>query len=194
MEERLDMKLTRFDYGKSPVRTTTIKGEVWFVASDLCATLGIDNNRRATSRLDPDEKGVHSMNTPGGVQKVIMVNESGFYHLMFTSRKPEAATLRRWVTMEVLPQIRKTGIYSARQQELPLAVERTMAPPLQKGVHNVNTPAKQEPDESGKAACELLVDYVCPHVNWLDARLAAVERSLQIEVKETYAEFRKRTC
>jgi prophage antirepressor-like protein len=87
-------------------------GEPWFVAADVCACLGIGNSRDALSRLDEDEKGVGSTDTPGGPQVVATVNEPGLFNLVLSSRKPEARAFKRWITHEVLPSIRRTGSYT----------------------------------------------------------------------------------
>jgi hypothetical protein len=63
-------------------------GEPWFVAKDVCECLGLENSSRALSRLDDDEKGVTSINTPGGKQNMAVVNEPGLYCLIATSKKP----------------------------------------------------------------------------------------------------------
>ncbi|MDM2398121.1 BRO family protein [Mycobacteroides abscessus] len=92
----------------------------WFVAADAIALL--DVNRSSLTALDDDEKGVHTMDTPGGQQSVTIISESGFYSLVLRSRKPEAKAIKRWITHEVLPAIRKTGTYShypAHPRELP---------------------------------------------------------------------------
>lgn len=91
------------------------KQEPWFAAKDVCEILGLENSSQAISRLDDDEKGVISSDTPGGKQKLAAVNESGLYNLIFQSRKPEAKKFRKWVTSEVLPCIRKHGQYPAPQ-------------------------------------------------------------------------------
>lgn len=95
------------------VRNTTIKGETWFVAKDVCEILGIRNNRDATISLDDDEKrdDVGNTDTIGRTQNMTMVNESGLYALIFQSRKSEAKAFRKWVTSEVLPAIRRQGFY-----------------------------------------------------------------------------------
>lgn len=91
------------------VRVIERNGEPWFVAADVCNALEID--RTQTRRLDDDEKGVYSTQTPGGSQMMNIVNESGLYALVLGSRKPEAKAFKRWVTHEVLPAIRRTGRY-----------------------------------------------------------------------------------
>lgn len=93
------------------IRTTTIKGEPWFVAADVCKALEIQNNRDAISRLDADEKGVASTDTLGGKQELTIVNEPGLYALVLGSRKPEAKAFKRWITHDVIPTIRKHGAY-----------------------------------------------------------------------------------
>jgi prophage antirepressor-like protein len=80
----------------------------------------------AVASLDDDEKGVSNVYTLGGMQKMLCINESGLYHLIFTSRKGEAKAFRKWVTSEVIPSIRKTGSYSIPQVE-PLYFKRGLA-------------------------------------------------------------------
>ena len=87
--------------------------EIWWVAKDVCKFLSIRNHKDAVSRLDEDEKDEVGITDPiGRVQKTLVVNESGLYHLIFMSRKPAAKKFRKWVTSEVLPSIRKYGYYS----------------------------------------------------------------------------------
>lgn len=105
-------QLTSFSHETfGSVRTLIKDGEPWFVAADVCSALDIRNNRDAVSRLDEDEKGVASTDTPGGEQQMSIVNEPGLYSLVLGSRKPEAKAFKRWITHEVIPQIRKTGAY-----------------------------------------------------------------------------------
>ena len=92
------------------VRTVSIDGEPWFVANDVCAILEID--RTQTRRLEDDEKGVCLIHTLGGDQKMSIVNEFGLYSLILRSRKPEARAFRRWITHEVIPSIRRHGMYA----------------------------------------------------------------------------------
>lgn len=106
-------ELSVFNFDSQAVRTLTRDGEPWFIAADVCEALDIGNNRDAVGRLDDDDKGVASTDTLGGPQEVTIINESGLYSLIFTSRKPEAKRFKKWVTSEVLPTIRKTGGYSS---------------------------------------------------------------------------------
>jgi hypothetical protein len=105
--------LVPFDFEGCQIRVfTDEQGEPWFVAADVCHVLGIGNPRQAMTRLDDDEKGVISTDTPGGMQPVATVNEPGLYTLVLGSRKPEAKRFKRWITHEVLPAIRRTGSYT----------------------------------------------------------------------------------
>lgn len=88
-------------------------GEPWFVASDVCDALGVADPAQSCRSFDNDEKGLFTIQTLGGRQKVIHVSEPGFYKLVLKSRKPEAKAFQRWVTHEVLPSIRKKGGYIA---------------------------------------------------------------------------------
>lgn len=106
------------------VRVVMVNGEPWWVANDVCAMLDIANNRDALARLDDDEKGVALIDTPGGPQEMGIVNEAGLYNLILGSRKPEAKAVKRWVTHEVLPAIRKHGLYAT-----PQTVEAMLADP-----------------------------------------------------------------
>ena len=95
------------------VRVLEIDGEPWFVGKDVAVALGYENPARAIrSHVDEDDKGVTKLVTPGGTQDVIIINESGVYSLILSSKLPTAKKFRRWVTSEVLPSIRKTGGYA----------------------------------------------------------------------------------
>ena len=102
-----------FDFNGHSVRVHKDQNtEPWFVAKDVCDILDIGNSRQATSYLDDDEKDTVITNDSIGRQREIcIVNEAGIYSLILRSRKPEAKAFKRWVTHEVLPEIRKTGGY-----------------------------------------------------------------------------------
>lgn len=104
-----------FEYQNNKVRTVDVDGEAWFVLKDVCEVLHLGTTAKVAERLDDDEKGMNQIHTPGGTQNVTVVNESGLYHVILRSDKPEAAPFRRWVTNDVLPTIRKTGSYNAPQ-------------------------------------------------------------------------------
>lgn len=100
----------REEFGQ--IRTTTIDGEPWFVAADVCRALELDDTGRATSRLDEDELTRIKIESGGQHREMIIINEPGLYTLVLGSRKPEAKAFKRWITHEVLPSIRKTGAYA----------------------------------------------------------------------------------
>lgn len=100
------------------VRVIDQNGEPWFVAKDVCAALELGDVHVALRRLDEDEKGRCLTPTLGGVQEVSVVNEPGLYTLILGSRKPEAKAFKRWITHEVLPEIRRTGRYGPTAQPL----------------------------------------------------------------------------
>ncbi|NMZ09591.1 hypothetical protein HBO37_30120 [Pseudomonas proteolytica] len=108
---RQTAEIIPFSFGKRQVRTLLINDQPCFVATDVCEALAIVNTARALSRLDDDEKGTHAVSTLGGTQNLSVVNESGLYSLILTSRKAEAKIFKKWVTAEVLPAIRKHGRY-----------------------------------------------------------------------------------
>lgn len=96
------------------VRVLMRDGEPWFVAKDVCTCLEIANVSDACSRLDEDERGIVSTDTPSGKQEMLIVSEPGLYSLIGSSKKPETKAFKRWVNHEVLPSIRKTGGYGIR--------------------------------------------------------------------------------
>ena len=106
------MELTQFTYGDSSLRVVEIDSQPWFVAKDVCGILGLANMRSSLAALDEDERGVHTMDTLGGNQEMTVISEPGLYSLILRSRKPEAKTFKRWVTHEVLPSIRRHGMYA----------------------------------------------------------------------------------
>lgn len=110
----MNTEIQTFNFDSASLRTLTDEnGDPWFVAKDVCNILGLNNVGQALTRLDGDEKSSITLNdgNPGTPNKAI-VSESGLYSLILASRKPEAREFKRWVTHEVLPSIRKHGIYA----------------------------------------------------------------------------------
>lgn len=94
------------------VRALEIDGEPWFVGRDVAMILGYKEPAKAVrEKVDVDDKGVSILDTPGGKQEIKIINESGLYSLILSSKLPKAKEFKRWVTNEVLPSIRKTGGY-----------------------------------------------------------------------------------
>lgn len=130
------MLATVFNFDSMSVRVQSgDDGQPWFVASDVCRVLGIARPEKAYARLDEDERGALSVGTPGGNQEMVVINESGLYSLIFSSRKDEAKRFKRWVTHDVLPTIRRTGGYSVSAPE-------------------ASKPAKIAPKDAARIYCE----------------------------------------
>jgi anti-repressor protein len=100
-----------FEFEGSRVRVVEKDGQPWWVAKDVCDVLKHSNSRMAIELLDDDEKGLSKVYTPGGIQDMTVISESGLYTLITRSNKPEARKFRKWVTSNVLPSIRKFGGY-----------------------------------------------------------------------------------
>ena len=100
-------------FGK--IRTLEIDGEPWMVGKDVAVALGYSQGKSPTNAIanhvDPEDKGVTEMMTPGGIQQITIINESGLYSLILSSKLPTAKEFKHWVTSEVLPAIRKRGAY-----------------------------------------------------------------------------------
>lgn len=112
-------EFTIFKFGKHDIRVVTKNGDPWFVAKDVCDAIGLTNSRVSLQALDDDEKGVSSTYTPGGVQDMAVVSESGMFTLVLRCRDAVnfgsiPHQFRKWVTGEVLPAIRKTGSYQKK--------------------------------------------------------------------------------
>lgn len=98
------------EFGK--VRTIVINDEPWFVSKDIATALGYKNtNASVHDNVDEEDRRVSAVPTPSGNQNMNVINESGLYSLIFNSRLNSAKKFKKWVTSEVLPQIRKTGGY-----------------------------------------------------------------------------------
>lgn len=111
------------DFGE--LRAVTIDGEPWFVGKDVALVLGYKNTRQAlATNVDDEDRGVHSLDTPSGKQEMTVINESGLYSLVLSSKLPTAKKFKRWVTSEVLPSIRKHGVYATAE-----TVENMLADP-----------------------------------------------------------------
>ena len=108
------------------IRTmTNEKGETYFVGKDVAEALGYSNVRDALSKhIDSEDKGVAKCDTLGGNQAMTIINESGLYALILSSKLPQAKAFKRWVTSEVLPQIRKTGRYELLPKEVKLLADK----------------------------------------------------------------------
>lgn len=105
--------LMNLDFRGNAVRMVMREGEPWWVVNDICAVLDIKNTRDVLTRLPAEDVAQTDalLSEFGGAQRANVVNESGLYELIFRSEKPAAKDFRRWVTRDVLPEIRRTGMY-----------------------------------------------------------------------------------
>ena len=155
------------------VRAIMKDGEPWFVAADVCKALGLEQVSRAMDRLDEDERGLLKVThpqSPTKTQEVNGVNESGLYHLVLCSTKPEARAFKRWVTHEVIPSIRKHGMYAT-----PTTIEQMIADPA--NAIKVFSALKQEQER--RKELEATVEHNAPKVLFADA-VAASHTSILI--------------
>lgn len=130
-----DLQLFKFE--NKNVRTLQVDGEPWFVGKDVANVLGYQNGNRDVNRhVDEDDKTVTKCGTSGGTQEMTIINESGLYSLILSSKLPSAKEFKHWITSEVLPQIRKTGKYAPK----PLSREELLA----KAVLEADTMIKEQ--------------------------------------------------
>ena len=126
----MESQLQLFKFENQQVRTLKINGDPWFVGKDLTDILGYSNSRDALNRhVDPEDKDVAKLDTLGGKQEQTIINESGMYSLILSSKLPNAKKFKHWVTSKVLPAIRKNGSYQLPQTpeaRLKLAMEATI--------------------------------------------------------------------
>ena len=130
-----DLQLFKFENKK--VRSLRIDGEPWFVGKDVANVLGYQNGNRDVNRhVDEEDKAVTKCDTLGGAQEMTIINESGLYSLVLSSKLPDAKKFKHWITSEVIPQIRKTGKYAPK----PLTREELLA----KAVLEADTMIKEQ--------------------------------------------------
>lgn len=130
-----DLQLFKFENKK--VRSLLIDGEPWFIGNDVTKTLGYSNSRDALTRhVDEEDKLTERIVLSGQNRDVNIINESGLYSLVLSSKLPDAKKFKHWITSEVIPQIRKTGKYAPK----PLTREELLA----KAVLEADTMIKEQ--------------------------------------------------
>ena len=116
MENSLQI-FTNEEFGQ--LRTLLINGEPWAVGKDVATMLGYKETAKAIrEHVEEDDKGVSVLDTPGGKQEMVIINESGLYSLILSSKLPKAKEFKHWITSEVLPSIRKTGSYAIKPAKI----------------------------------------------------------------------------
>lgn len=106
------MSIELFTHDSVELRTVVIDGDPWFVAADVGLLLEYSATSALTRRLDAEDKGVRDLHTLGGSQNMTVISEAGFYAAILGSQSEKAKAVKRWLTHEVLPALRKTGTYS----------------------------------------------------------------------------------
>ncbi len=126
------------------VRTVEIDGTPWLVGKDVAAALGYKEPTKAVrDKVDPEDREMSKMDTPSGEQEMLIINESGLYSLILSSKMHKAKAFKRWVTSEGLPAIRKNGVYeTVKAQQHIEQLEATNAQ-LNMAIQNVSS-AKAE--------------------------------------------------
>lgn len=163
------------------VRTLTIGSEPWFVGKDVATVLGYKNPQEAIrAHVDDDDKGVSEILTPGGKQNITIINESGLYSLILSSKLPNAKEFKHWVTSEVLPSIRKHGAYMT-----PETIEQVLSNP--DTIIRLATQLKEEQNRNRQLTAEvsaLTVDksVMQPKADYFDE---LVDRNLLTSFRET---------
>lgn len=104
--------LLSFNFDLQPVRVIMRGDDPWWIAGDIADVLGFKHTPHMLRALDDDEKDVHIADTLGGRQEVTIISESGLYNAIFRSRRPQARAFRRWITADLLPTLRRTGVYA----------------------------------------------------------------------------------
>ncbi|EAZ4935302.1 BRO-N domain-containing protein [Salmonella enterica] len=162
------------------VRAIIIDGAPWFVAMDVCRAIGIANHRDAVRKLDSDEKGVGSTDTLGGEQETTIISESGLYTLILRCR--DAVTpgtipyrFRKWVTGEVLPQIRRTGRYVREELSPADKAQKVVASFMPAILEAMKTGEKQE------YSVPLKPNYL-EHIHSPEGVLGLTERSMLMDL------------
>lgn len=128
------------------IRVVVINNEPWLVGKDVARALGYTNPQKAIRmHVDDEDKGVNEMDTPGGKQDTVIINESGMYALILGSKLPSAKRFKRWVTSEVLPSIHETGSYEMPIKESPKRSALSSVNMMVKNVTDVLQKAGVEP-------------------------------------------------
>ncbi len=188
-------ELQIFNYNDQEIRTIEKDGVVWWVLKDVCLTFGETNYRRVSGRLDDEEKGVSQINTPGGMQDMVVVNEAGLYSALFAmqpekargvsdeyieNRRGQLRQFKRWVTHEVLPSIRKHGAYMTAD-----TIEKALLNP--DTIIQIATALKEEKEKSKaleavNSALVVDLEIARPKVDYFNE---LVDRNLLTNFRET---------
>lgn len=171
-------ELKSFTFEDQQIRALTTEGEPWFVGKDVAEVLGYSNSRKAIAdHVDSEDKGVTKCYTLGGTQQIAIINESGLYSLILSSKLPKAKEFKRWVTSEVLPTIRKHGAYMT-----PAKIEEVLTDP--DTIIQLATQLKQE--REGRLIAEQRIGELTPKADYCDRVLADKSLATITQIAKDY--------
>lgn len=163
-ERMMKMEIQTFNFENQQVRTIEIENEPYFVGKDITEILGYSNSRDALYKhVDEEDKLTSQIATSGQNRNMVVINESGLYSLILSSKLPNAKKFKRWVTSEVLPAIRKHGGYLTEQK-----LEEALLNP--DTLINLATQLKQE--REGRLIAEQRVNELTPKASYYDKVLS----------------------
>ena len=181
------MEIRLFNFESQQVRVVTIDGDPWFVGKDVATILGYARTADALKvHVAEEDKGVGEIQTPGGIQKMIVINESGLYSLILRSKLPSAEKFSHWVTSEVLPSIRKHGVYMTDSKAKELVTNpNSLADLLQQASDQLREKDAQIADMKPKA---LFADSVASsHSDILVGQLAKIVKAQGLNIGQNRA-------
>lgn len=148
MSDIIDGNVIPFAFEGKACRVALINGEPWWVLADVCTALGLSNPTVVASRIDEDERA--KLDLGPSAMGATIINESGLYNVILRSDKPEAKTFKKWITSDVLPSIRKHGVYAT-----PETIDKIIADP-DFGIRLLST-LKEERSARIAAQAELVI-------------------------------------
>lgn len=174
------MQLQTYSFESQEVRTVIKNNEPWFVGKDVANVLGFKNSRDAiNTHVFEEDKGVDSIDTLGGLQRMTIINESGLYALVFGSRLPKAKEFKRWVTNEILPSIRKHGTYMTAE-----TIEKALTDP--DTIIQLATTLKEEREQ--RLIAEQQVNELQPKASYYDLILRNKSLLSVTQIAKDYGE------
>ncbi|MCI9082841.1 MAG: phage antirepressor [Lachnospiraceae bacterium] len=169
------------------VRTIIINDEPWFVASDIAKALGYRMASDLTRRIEDEDKGTQLMSTPSGEQNMTIINESGLYEAVMGSKIPSAKKFKRWVTSEVLPSIRKHGMYAEDElldnPDLLISVAQKLKEERER---NKRLEKEKQALEQETIAMDKKISELTPKANYVDIILQSTSTVLTTQIAQDY--------
>lgn len=178
----MENKLQLFNFENQQVRTLTVNEEPYFVGKDVATILGYKNGSRdINTHVDEEDKLKYQISTAGQMRDQILINESGLYSLILSSKLPNAKKFKRWVTSEVLPAIRKHGAYMTDEKAFDVVHNKTgLADLLQQAADQLKQKDIEIAEMKPKA---LFADSVATsHTTILIGELAKILRGNGIDI------------